>query len=113
MKRFLIITVSILILLHAFAAWIHVSYPEPDAAPTVRLWQQGFMEAGLPHWQLPSVAEKTFLLWFPFWATADLGVAHIPLAVRICISAVGWFLFVLGIYVAIRFIRRRRHYVDA
>ena len=77
MKRFLIITVSVLVLLHAFVAWIHVSYPHPDPAPTIRLWQQGYVEAGL------------------------------------LASAVGWFLFVLGIYVAIRFIRRRRHYVDA
>ncbi|SRR6266487_3968730 len=109
MKRFVIITVSLLVLLHAFVAWIHMSYPEPDSSPTIRLWQQGYVEAGLPHWHLPAIAQKTFLLWFPFWASSDLGAAHLPFGVRLFVSSAAWFAFVLGVYSLIRFIRRRQY----
>jgi hypothetical protein len=108
MKTFVIILAGFLVLLHVFAAWIHISYPEPDSRPTVQLWRQGYSEAGLPEWHLPPVAQKTFLLWFPFWASSNLGADHLPLTIRVLISAAAWFVLGLGIYSLIGFVRRRQ-----
>jgi hypothetical protein len=107
MKRVVIITGCLLVLLHAFVAWILISYPAPDPWPTIRLWEQGYVEVGFPDWHLPAIAERTLFLWSPFWVSSSFGEAHLPLGLRLFISSAGWLAFVLAVYCLIRFIRRR------
>ncbi len=107
MKPFLIIAFSLLLAVHAFVAWIQISYPQPDSTQTVHLWQQGYVEAALPDWHLPPIAEKTFLLWFPFDASTDLVASHLPLALRLFISIVLWLGVALVFGSIVRYIWRK------
>jgi hypothetical protein len=109
MKRFLVIAGSLLLVVHAFVAWIQISYPQPDSTQTVHLWQQGYVEAGLPDWHLPPIAERTFFLWIPFDTSTDLIASHSPLALRLFISITVWLGIALFFRFLVRYIWSRKH----
>jgi len=95
MKRF-VLTVSLLLLaMHSLIGWISISYPEPDGSQTLRLWKAGYIEAGLPNWELPPILDKSFLLWFPFYVSSDILGLGRSLILPLLLSIICWTAFAL------------------